>query len=499
MNRLDVLRQLAHPIVLTYILSVLMVSLIAAMTALVLIGTVIPIPSLPDPMGVWERNVAWSVIGGSIVAISAPLLHLRLSWTNLEWLARGGLPRPHEARAALRQTTRQVVVEAFTWGIAVLGFVLINMSIGSTQLLILITITLSMSGAVSTALNYVLGERILRPLTAIAMSVETPEQIHAPGVGARVLLIWGLTTAVPTFGIVLVSLSQIVDQEGPVNPGLNLAVLVQVAIAMAIGMIGIVAVSRSISDPLRQVSNGMSRVEAGDLAIRVNVYDGSEIGELQTGFNRMVLGLSERRRLSELFVKHVGEEIARSAIEQGNNRSGSLVTVTALVIDLVGSTTMATTHSPEEVVGALNEFFEHVVDEVTEHDGFVTKFEGDAAIAVFGAPIALSDPEHEALACALALHQSLRGRIALDFGIGVATGTALAGNIGATNRFEYTILGGPVIAASALSDLAKKRPGRVVASAVTLLAAPRQAPNWSFVTIGDERVAEPVAAEEVPG
>ncbi|WP_083826614.1 adenylate/guanylate cyclase domain-containing protein [Hoyosella subflava] len=492
MNPWDVLRQLAHPIVLTYILSILMINLIAAMTALILIGAVIPIPVLEDPEGVWERNVGWFLIAVPVSAACFAGLHLRYSWPNLEWLARGGTPRSYEAHVALGQTKRQVLIEAGAWIVATFGFVIVNLAAQSTELLVLIVITTAMVGAVSVTLGYIIGERMLRPLTAVAMSVRFPAQQIAPGVGIRVLLIWGLTTAVPALGVVLISLSQITDHAGPAATEMDTAVLVLSVLAMLIGFVGIVIVARSISDPLQQVSDAMRGVEGGDLSARVSVYDGSEIGQLQAGFNSMVKGLAERERLSDLFSKHVGEEVARAAIEQGNVRGGALRKVSVLFIDLTGSTTLAAEQPPEVVVAALNEFFELVVDAVSAHQGFVSKFEGDAAIAVFGAPLDVPEAISHALSCARHMRETLRGRIALDFGIGVASGSALAGNIGAAERFEYTVLGTPVIKATELSDYAKTRPSRVLTTAEAVSAAlPEEAQHWQIVSVGERRLAEP--------
>lgn len=492
MSPLDVLRQLAHPIVLTYILSVLMIDLIAAMTTLILIGAVLPIPVLDDPAGLWERNVGWFLVAVPLAAATFAAAHLRYAWPNLVWLARGGTPRPYEAHVALGQTKRQVIFGATAWVIATMGFLLVNLAANSPQLLVLIVITTALVGSVSVTLGYIIGERMLRPLTAIAMSVRFPAQHTAPGVGTRVLLIWGLTTAVPVLGVVLISISQITNYAETTAIEMDTALIVISLIAMVIGFIGIVVVARSISDPLQQVSNAMRSVEAGDLTSRVAVYDGSEIGQLQAGFNSMVKGLAERERLAELFSKHVGEEVARAALEHGNTRGGTLRRVSALFIDLTGSTTLAAEKAPEEVVAALNDFFELVVDTVSTYGGFVSKFEGDAAVAVFGAPLEVPNSATFALRCARDLRDVLRLGITLDFGIGVATGTALAGNIGAAERFEYTVLGTPVLKATELSDLAKTRPARVLATIEAVNASdPEEAQHWVVVNLEGLAVAEP--------
>src|SRR5206468_1949843 len=118
-----------------------------------------------------------------------------------------------------------------------------------------------------------------------------------------------------------------------------------------------------------------------------------------------------------------------------------------------------------DVVQTLNAFFRIVVAATEAHRGLVNKFEGDAALCVFGAPVASDDPAGDALAAARELRDLLREELpGVDIGIGVSAGTAVAGNIGAEERFEYTVIGDPVNEAARLCDLAKGRPERVLAS-----------------------------------
>jgi adenylate cyclase len=119
----------------------------------------------------------------------------------------------------------------------------------------------------------------------------------------------------------------------------------------------------------------------------------------------------------------------------------------------------------------LNEFFRVVVDVVGRHHGFVNKFMGDAALAIFGAPLDRPDAPTAALAAARELRFALDEITGLDIGIGVSAGLAVAGNIGASERFEYTVIGDPVNEASRLTELAKLRPGRVLASTSALYFA----------------------------
>src|SRR5699024_4710205 len=141
--------------------------------------------------------------------------------------------------------------------------------------------------------------------------------------------------------------------------------------------------------------------------------------------------------------------------------------------DLVGSTTLADQQSPSEVVGLLNRFFETVIEVIDIHDGFVNKFQCDAVLAVFGAPIAKKDARNAALSAARTLSARLGPVVwPAGFGIGVSAGTAIAGHVGSAERFEYTVIGTPVNEAARLTELAKdSAPARVLAAAAVVRCA----------------------------
>jgi adenylate cyclase len=130
----------------------------------------------------------------------------------------------------------------------------------------------------------------------------------------------------------------------------------------------------------------------------------------------------------------------------------------------------------------LNRFFAIVVEEVDRHCGLVNKFEGDAALAIFGAPNRLDSPEDEALGAARAIAERLASDMSeLEAGIGVAAGQVVAGNVGAKERFEYTVIGEPVNEAARLCELAKSRPGRLLATADTVQgASEKESARWSL-------------------
>jgi adenylate cyclase len=210
------------------------------------------------------------------------------------------------------------------------------------------------------------------------------------------------------------------------------------------------------------------------------VYDGSQIGQLQDGFNAMVEGVRERRRLHDLFGRQVGVDVVRQALERGVQLGGELVNGAVLFVDVIGSTELAATRTPAEVVSALNAFFAVVVEVTDRTGGFVNKFEGDAALCVFGAPVHRDDAATCALTAARLLHQRLENVRGLSAAIGVSAGQMVAGNIGARERFEYTVIGDAVNEAARLTELAKTRPSRLLVSAAALdAAAPAERAHWT--------------------
>jgi adenylate cyclase len=131
-------------------------------------------------------------------------------------------------------------------------------------------------------------------------------------------------------------------------------------------------------------------------------------------------------------------------------------------------------------VAELNAFFAIVVDCVTLHGGWVNKFEGDAALCVFGAPSTHPDAAGAALATARALRVRLdRDLPDIRAAIGVSAGTVVAGNVGTPERYEYTVIGDPVNEAARLTDLAKTTPNLLLASDAALERAnPRERVRW---------------------
>ena len=129
-------------------------------------------------------------------------------------------------------------------------------------------------------------------------------------------------------------------------------------LALVIGLaVGILA-ARATADPIISVRDALAEVERGDLDVEVPVYDGSEVGQLQAGFNRMVAGLRERERIRETFGTYVDRDVAEHILSEDGGAEGQEVEVTLMFLDVRDFTGFAERAEPQEVVSTLNRLFE---------------------------------------------------------------------------------------------------------------------------------------------
>lgn len=147
--------------------------------------------------------------------------------------------------------------------------------------------------------------------------------------------------------------------------------------------------------------------------------------------------------------------------------------MTAFFSDIAGFSTISEHLTPEQLVALLNEYLTGMCDIIAKYDGTVDKFEGDAIIAFWGAP--LPQPDHARLACMAAIdmqrymveyRQRLvsAGKPLLHIRIGMNTGPMLVGNLGSRQRMDYTIMGDAVNLAARLEGVNKEYGTRTMVS-----------------------------------
>ena len=238
----------------------------------------------------------------------------------------------------------------------------------------------------------------------------------------------------------------------------GIGTLLTVALALTVGA--------SLVEPLETLNREMTAVRSGDLEGYIPVTSNDEMGLLSEGFNAMVDGLRREETIHNLFQRYVTPQVAEYAIQHGANLGGQLVTASVVFSDIRGFTSLTERMEPAALIALLNRYFQTVTAAVIEHGGLVNKFGGDSLLAIFGTPLNPAD-DHPRLAVLTAQEmltalsrfnrdQEQRGEPTLRIGIGVATGPVLAGNVGSTERLEYTVIGDTVNLASRLENMTKE-------------------------------------------
>ena len=449
---------------------------IGAIAVYTFAALVLPIRDMGvDAAAIREQNLRLAAVVVAIGMVIGVLRGIQITRRISAWIGQRRAPSEAERLAVLRAPWRLFGMQAAIWGGATVLFGLVNAR-HDPLLGAQVTVIVGIAGVSTCAFAYLLAERMLRPLAGVALWYGVPNRLGMR-MGLRIFLAWLLGSGVLVTGLVMAGLSVLLRPEDTTLHQLGVAVVALATLALLVGGLFVFVASRAASDPVRNLREGVDRVRAGDLTARVPIYDGTELGILQAGFNDMVEGLAEREQLRDLFGRHVGDEVARAALAGGVALGGEVRRVAVLFVDIIGSTAMAADRPPEEVVALLNRFFDVVIDVVHGEHGWINKFEGDAALAVWGAPEPLADQEVRALRAARTLGRRLREEVPeIRAGVGVSAGEAVAGNVGAAQRYEYTVIGDPVNEAARLTELAKDQPSLVVANAAML--ADDEADHW---------------------
>jgi adenylate cyclase len=251
--------------------------------------------------------------------------------------------------------------------------------------------------------------------------------------------------------------------------------------SLGLGVVMALYIGRTLVRPLHELETAMSRAEQGDLDTAVAIRSSDEIGHLAAAFNQMLLGLQRERLIRDLFGQYVTPEVARVAIEQRGQLNGQLVTCTVLFADIRGFTPLTEKLPPGVLIGLLNRYFGAMSTVVVEEGGLVNRFGGDSLLAIFGTPLN-PNPDHPVRATRAALRmqsalvafnaeQAAAGLPEIRIGLGVATGETVAGNIGSSQKVEYTVIGDAVNLAARLQALTKEYGRDILLAADTARAA----------------------------
>ncbi len=234
--------------------------------------------------------------------------------------------------------------------------------------------------------------------------------------------------------------------------------------------------NRWILSPLLNLQKGLRNVQEGQLDLSTQIDRKDELGLLNRQFHEMIESLRAREFLKSTLECYVSRPVAQRIFEQQDalQLGGEEREVTILFADIRRFTALAEALPPTRVVEILNAYFTRVITMVGENEGMVDKLMGDSIMALFGAPLPLEDAPFRAIECALSIQRAVEeinldqarlGLPPIEMGIGINTGTVVAGNIGSSVRMDYTVIGDNVNVAARLQGLAG--PGEIYISQAT--------------------------------
>jgi class 3 adenylate cyclase len=217
----------------------------------------------------------------------------------------------------------------------------------------------------------------------------------------------------------------------------------------------------------------------------------------------------ERKKITQLFSRYVAPQIVNEIISSferdGLQLGGKRRLVTVLFADIRGFTSMSERMEPEEVVGMLNMYLDKMTKVVFKHEGTLDKYIGDALMAVFNTPLEQVDHALKAVATACDMQKEIirmnkelgydDESTGLGYGIGINTGVAIAGNIGSSERMEYTVIGDAINLAARLEGIASK--GKVIISSSTYQLVKDYVKVKKLHPISVKGKVEPVVVYEV--
>jgi len=227
-------------------------------------------------------------------------------------------------------------------------------------------------------------------------------------------------------------------------------------LVLVVSLLAVLFLARSITTPLSKLVGVVKQIEKGDYDRSVAVESNDEIGELADSVNSMARGLAEKERVRDLLGKVVSHQIAEQLLNNPIELGGEERVATILFSDIRGFTTFCEGLPPKEVLKALNIVLSTISNIVESHQGVVDKYNGDAVMALFGVPIKGTTDTANAMNALLEITAALEK---MDSGlsacVGITTGIVVAGNLGSSNRMNYSVIGDTVNLSARLESLTR--------------------------------------------
>jgi len=263
-----------------------------------------------------------------------------------------------------------------------------------------------------------------------------------------------------------------------------------------LGIVASVALGKRLTRPITELMDATRAISAGDYRVRFRERRSDELGQLMSAMDTMAEGLLRKEQVEKAFSRYVSPNVAQEVMNdlERVRLGGRHLEATVLFADIVGFTAMSETMQPEEVSALLNEYFTYIAHAAEAYGGHVDKYIGDCAMLVFGVPVEEPDHVFHAVACGVLIREvaetlnrrrATQGKPLVHFRIGINAGRMLAGNMGSTERMEYTVVGDAVNLASRLASVAGAE--QIVIS------------EEVHAELGDRAVCEPQSAIKLRG
>lgn len=244
--------------------------------------------------------------------------------------------------------------------------------------------------------------------------------------------------------------------------------------------------------PIESLAAAAVKLARDDFVIHLPVHSDDQLGQLQSTMNRIGRELADKSRLKTLFGHYVSP-VVRDLILSGRIKTdGEKIEAVVLFSDIRSFTSITEKYPAEKVVDLLNIHFSDLVSAISDNQGFVDKFIGDAMMAVFDAELCGNQHRLFAFNAVTQILQGMKetnrrmstlGLPPIDIGLGMACGDVIRGNIGAPERKELTVIGDTVNTASRLEVLTKTVGKSVVAATNSIAADVRNLPGFDVADL----------------
>lgn len=231
-------------------------------------------------------------------------------------------------------------------------------------------------------------------------------------------------------------------------------------IATIFGVFLAIAIILHLMRPVKELIHAAKEFDEGNYNISVNFKSKNEVGKLAQSFNTMVSGVRQREYLREAFGQYIDPRIMELVLKNRQEPvQNTKQVVTMFFSDLAKFSTISEMLTPVGLVNLINEYFTLATEPITNYQGVIDKFIGDAIIAFWGPPF-VSEKEQAKFACRAALEQFTqlaklqlglaeiigirKGLPKIDIRIGLDTGELVMGSVGAQHSRSFTVIGPPV-------------------------------------------------------